>query len=161
MKSELKKEIARARVESAEWAKLKESEKVMEQEAAKSLSYGVNYLKSAKSTFYAPSRKFDNDLLYNIISISFEQLMVGLLAHHDWIASSHLPLMLYREALDFEPKMGDEIKQVAILIGSFEGICSIEDFGYKTPTDEQIERMIKGLEVVEAFIAERVSGTNS
>ncbi len=157
MKSELQKEITRARVESAEWAKLKESEKVMEQEAAKSLSYGINYLKSAKSIYGATPRKFDNDLLYNIISISFEQFMVGLLAHHDWIASSHLPLMLYREALDFEPDMGDGIKQTAILIGSFEGICSIEDFGYKTPTDEQIGRMIAGLEELERFIASRMA----
>ncbi len=161
MKSELQKRIAQERVTSAEWAKIKESEKVMEREVAQSLSYGVNYLKSAKSSFRATPRRFDNDLLYNIISISFEQFMVGLLAHHDWIASSHLPLMLYREALPFEPEMGEGIKQTAILIGSFEGICSIEDFGYKTPTDEQIVSMIEGLDELAAFIAKRVSDTNS
>ncbi len=161
MKSELQKQIARSRIERDEWTKLKESEKVMAQEVAKSLSYGVNYLKSAKSTFEATSRRFDNDLLYNIISMSFEQFMVGLLAHHDWIASSHLPLMLYREALDFEPEMGDSIKKTAILIGSFEGICSIDDFGYRTPTDDELARMIEGLEELDAFIAARVSDTNS
>ncbi|MFR9619888.1 MAG: hypothetical protein SNH63_01560 [Rikenellaceae bacterium] len=157
MKSELKKEIAKAAVERAEWAKLKESEKVMEQEVWKSLSYGMNYLKSAKSTFAAESRRFDNDLLCNIISISFEQFMVGLLAHHDWIASSHLPLMLYREAEGFEPEMGDGIKQTAILIGSFEGICSIDDFGYRTPSDDELMRVIAGLEELQAFILARVS----
>ncbi|MFI3303602.1 MAG: hypothetical protein SNF68_02875 [Rikenellaceae bacterium] len=157
MKSELQKEIARAHIMEAERAKLKDSEKVMTLEVEQSLTYGINYLKSAKSTFYSTKRRFDNDLLYNIISISFEQFMVGLLAHHDWIASSHLPLMLYREALDFEPDLGDSIKQTTILIGSFEGICSIEDFGYKTPTDEQIERMIVGLEELQEFITKRVS----
>ncbi len=157
MKSELKKEIARARIEQTEWAKLKASEKALEQDVKSSIEYGVNYLKSVKSTFSNAERRFDNDLLYNIISMSFEQFMVGLLAHHDWIASSHLPLMLYREALDFEPELGDEIKQTAILIGSFEGICSIDDFGYKTPTDQQIDSMIEGLEEVQAFILERVS----
>ncbi len=161
MKSELQKEITRARVESAEQVKIKNSEKVMSQEVSQSLAYGESYLKSAKRSYQATERRFDNDLLYNIISISFEQFMVGLLAHHDWIASSHLPLMLYREALDFEPNLGAEIKQTAILIGSFEGICSIEDFGYKTPTDDEIKRMIDGLEVLEKFIAERVSETNS
>ncbi len=161
MKSELQKEIARKRVEAAEFAKLKAAEKAMEQDSKEALRYGVNYLRSAASAFTAAPRRFDNDLIYNIISISFEQLMVGLLAHHDWIASSHLPLMLYREALPFEPEMGDSIKQTAILIGSFEGICSIEDFGYKTPTDEQIAKMIEGLEELERFIAERVSETNS
>ncbi len=157
MKSELQKEIVRERVERAEWTKLKESEKVMEQEAAQSLRYGISYLASAKTSLSAEPRRFDNDLLYNIISISFEQFMVGLLAHHDWIASSHLPLMLYREAEGFEPEMGASIKQTAILIGSFEGICSIDDFGYKTPSDDDLMRMIAGLDELQSFIAQRVS----
>lgn len=161
MKSELQKEISKARVEAAEFAKLKAAEKAMEQDAAEALKYGANYLKSAKATSTATPRKFDNDLIYNIISISFEQLMVGLLAHHEWIASSHLPLMLYREALPFEPDMGESIKQTAILIGSFEGICSIDDFGYRTPSDEQLAKMIEGLEELDHFIATRVSDTNS
>lgn len=161
MKSELQKEITKQRLEAAEFAKLKAAEKVMEQDAKSALEYGVNYLKSAKLAFAALPRRFDNDLIYNIISISFEQLMVGLLAHHDWIASSHLPLMLYREAEPFEPEMGDSIKKTAILIGSFEGICSIDDFGYKTPTDDEIKRMVDGLSELESFILERVSDTNS
>ncbi|MFI3268761.1 MAG: hypothetical protein SNG14_02610 [Rikenellaceae bacterium] len=161
MKSELQKKITKQRVEAAEFAKLKAAEKVMEQDAESAIEYGVNYLKSAKAAFMTTPRRFDNDLIYNIISISFEQLMVGLLAHHDWIASSHLPLMLYREALPFEPEMGDEIKRTAILIGSFEGICSIEDFGYKTPTDEELARMVEGLEELWRFIEARVSDTNS
>ncbi|MFI3305345.1 MAG: hypothetical protein R3Y68_02385 [Rikenellaceae bacterium] len=155
MKSELRKEIARTRIENAEWEKIKKSEMAMELEAQQSLDYGRSYLKSAKSAYVAVPRKFDNDLLYNIISISFEQFMVGLLALNDWIASSHLPLMLYREALDFEPNMGDEIKKTAILIGSFEGICSIDDFGYRTPTDEELERMIVGLEGLQHYIVGR------
>ncbi len=156
MSGELQKHIARAKIEQSENARLMQSLKVMQTETEQSLAYGKNYLKSAKATFYSPTRRFDNDLLYNIISISFEQFMVGLLAHHDWIASSHLPMMLYREALDYEPEMGDSIKQTAILIGSFEGICSIDDFGYKTPTDEQIEKMILGLEELENYITLRV-----
>lgn len=161
MKSELQKEITKVRLEAAEFTKLKAAEKAMAQDVLDAIEYGVNYLRSAKSASLATPRRFDNDLIYNIISISFEQFMVGLLAHHDWIASSHLPLMLYREALPFEPEMGDSIKQTAILIGSFEGICSIDDFGYKTPTDDEIKRMIDGLNELETFIAERVSDTNS
>ncbi len=161
MKSELQKEITKQRLEAAEFAKLKAAEKAMEQDVKESLKYGVNYLKSARNALSATPRRFDNDLIYNIISISFEQLMVGLLAHHEWIASSHLPLMLYREALPFEPEMGDEIKRTAILIGSFEGICSIEDFGYKTPTDDELTRMVEGLEELWRFIEARVSDTNS
>ncbi|MFI3259175.1 MAG: hypothetical protein R3Y16_03680 [Rikenellaceae bacterium] len=161
MKSELGKEIARKRVEAAEFAKLKAAEKAMEQDAYESIRYGVSYLNSAKSAFSKDERRFDNDLLYNIISISFEQFMVGLLAHHDYIASSHLPLMLYREALDFEPELGEGIKRTAILIGSFEGICSIDDFGYKTPTDDEIRLMVDGLGEVERFISKIISETNS
>ncbi|MFI3266356.1 MAG: hypothetical protein R3Y15_04305 [Rikenellaceae bacterium] len=128
----------------------------MQKEVAECMEYAESYLKSAKSIFSTENRRFDNDLLYNLISICFEKFMVGLLAHHDWIATSHLPLMLYREAVKYEPELGESIRKTAILIGSFEGICSIEDFGYKTPTDEQIEKMLSGLEEVREFIAQRV-----
>lgn len=42
MKSELGKEIARKRVEAAEFAKLKAAEKAMEQDAYESIRYGVD-----------------------------------------------------------------------------------------------------------------------
>lgn len=129
----------------------------MQKEVAECMEYAESYLKSARSIFSTDARRFDNDLLYNLISICFERFMVGLLAHHDWIATSHLPLMLYREALKYEPELGESIRKTAILIGSFEGICSIEDFGYKTPTDEQTEKMIEGLEEVHQFILARIN----
>ncbi len=120
----------------------------MRNTALENYNYADSYLGTAESMFRAEERRFDNDLLYNMISISFEKFMVGWIALHDTMATSHLPLMLYRELKSLDPTADDSIKRIAILIGSFEGICSLEDFGYRTPTDAQVEEMIEGLHKV-------------
>ncbi len=125
--------------------------------AKESFEFADSYLKTVIKVFRGDSRKFDNDLLYNMISITFEKFMIGWLACYDEIASSHLPLMLYRELKPFEPDLSEDIRKTAILIGSFEGICSIEDFGYKTPTDIQIEKMIVGLNDVRAAVSSKIA----
>lgn len=121
-----------------------------------SYDFGASYLKTIIRVFENEARRFDNDLLYNMIAISFEKFMIGWLAHYDVIATSHLPLMLYRELKPHEPDLSDSIKKTAILIGSFEGICSIDDFGYKTPDNIQTAQMIEGLREVEGYVAKLV-----
>ncbi len=131
----------------------------MKELAKESFEFGDSYLKTITKIFRSDERRFDNDLLYNMIAISFEKFMIGWLATHEVIATSHLPLMLYRELKPYEPDLSDNIKKTAILIGSFEGICSIDDFGYKTPDNIQTEKMIEGLnevrELAKAALSER------
>ncbi len=123
--------------------------------AKESFEYADSYLKTIETIFNNPERRFDNDLLYNMVAICFEKYMIAWLACHDMIATSHLPLMLYRELKPFEPELSESIKQTAIFIGSFEGICSIDDFGYKTPTNSDIVRIIAGLQEVKKGALER------
>lgn len=129
----------------------------MQELAVESFEYADSYLKTIIKTFDNPNRRFDNDLLYNMITISFEKFMIGWLACYDQIATSHLPLMLYRELKMYEPDLGDDIKKIAILIGSFEGICSIDDFGYRTPDNIQTEKMIEGLNEVRALVEAKIA----
>lgn len=129
----------------------------MKELAIENLNYADRYLDSIEAMYNSENRRFNNDLLYNMITISHEKFMISLLAHYDTIANSHLPLMMYREAKVFEPKLDEDFRKMAIFIGSFEGICSIDDFGYRTPDDSQIEKMIVGLKDLRALVTLRVN----
>lgn len=124
----------------------------MEEVVKDNFEFADSYLKSIASVFESEKRRFDNDLLYNMIAISFEKFMIAALASKDTLATSHLPLMLYRELQAFVPDLSESIRKTAILVGSFEGICSIDDFGYRTPTDEQVRNMIDGLSEVKSMV---------
>lgn len=124
--------------------------------AKESFDYGSSYLKSIETIYRDQDRRFNNDLLYNMIAISYEKFMIGLLATYDMIANSHLPLMMFREVRMVDPDFNEDFKRLAILIGSFEGICSIDDFGYRTPTDSQVETMTEGLKVLQSHVAPKV-----
>jgi len=129
----------------------------MNELANESLHYASSYLKTVQASRNAPTRRLDNDLLYNLIAVCFEKYMVALLAHHDIIANNHLPLLLYKEAKAFEPTLSDSIKQTAQLIGSFEAICSLDGFGYKTPEDTAIDRMLTGLGELQEMVVGRIT----
>ncbi len=131
----------------------------MKELAKENFEFADSYLSTITSAFKNPNRKFDNDLLYHMVAICFEKFMIAWLAHHNMIATSHLPLMLYRELSPFEPQLSISLRKTAILIGSFEGICSIEDFGYKTPDNIQMENMIEGLNELKSLVSERLNAT--
>ncbi|MFI3331234.1 MAG: hypothetical protein R3Y38_05470 [Rikenellaceae bacterium] len=124
----------------------------MKELATDSIDFASSYLRSIENMLSQETRRFDNDLLYNMISISYEKFMVGYLASLDQIAGSHVPLMLYREVKMANKDFDDRHKATAILIGKFEGICSLEDFGYKTPSDDEVRAMIVGLKDLRDYI---------
>ncbi|MGE4433949.1 MAG: hypothetical protein AB7D40_08035 [Bacteroidales bacterium] len=132
-------------------------EREMKAQALSSFNYAQSYHKTALRDLESTNRRFDNDLLYNLISMSFEKYMVALLARYDWNASSHLPVLLYKEALIFEPELDATFKETAKLIGSFESICSLDSFGYKTPNDLQIKQMIEGLDKLNQHVTTRMT----
>jgi len=68
-----------------------------------------------------------------------------------------MPVALYNEALPFEPALTAEMKQTAILIGKFEAICSLEGFGYKTPSSEELEIMATGLSNIKELVEKRIA----
>jgi hypothetical protein len=125
--------------------------------ALECLKYANSYLRTIQRDFSAGIRRFDNNLIYNLATMSFEKYFVGLLARYDFNATSHLPLRMYKEAADFETELTENMKQTAIQIGSFEGICSIDGFGYRTPSDEELYKMIEGLEEIQLLVEKRMA----
>ena len=102
------------------------------------------------------SSRFDNNLLFNLSVMSFEKMFVTLLAYYEIEALNHTPLALFKEAHDIDQGLTEEMKQTTRLIASHESICSLDDKGYTTPTDNELRQIINGLLEIYSFIAMRL-----
>lgn len=121
------------------------------------LAEGEKYLGTLSRSLEKKSR-FGNDLLYSMTVMCCEKLFVALLYHYDEFAEHHMPIALYNDAAKVEPELTPEMRDTCRLINKFESICSIDGFGYKTPTDEDLKTMILGLQDIHALIVKRIRG---
>lgn len=126
-----------------------------------SLEYANSYYSMLVKSLDKPKPRFDNDFLYNLAIMSTEKYFVALLARYDWNASHHMPLAMYKEALDFDPELPESIKQTAILVGKFEAICAIDGFGYRTPSHEDLQEMVKGIGELKLWVEKRKNEVSS
>lgn len=108
-----------------------------------------------------PKSRFDDDFLYNLAVMSTEKYFVALLARYDWNASHHMPIAMYKEALTFDPELPESIKNTAILVGKFEAICSIDGFGYRTPSHDDLQEMTVGIMELKQWVEKRTSEISS
>lgn len=133
-------------------------DKEMLLQANESLSYANSYLRTLENSLN--KKTFNNDLLYNIAVMAFEKFFVSLLARYDWNATHHMPVALYREAELFEDEFTESMKITSVLVGKFERICSLDDFGYRTPTEEELEKMVSGMKEIKLLVEKRISEIN-
>ncbi|MBP1640482.1 MAG: hypothetical protein H6Q17_2065 [Bacteroidetes bacterium] len=117
---------------------------------------GEKYLVTLSKTLERKSR-FNNDLLYSITVMCCEKLFVSLLSHYDEMADHHMPVALYKQAQEVEPGLTPAMQDTCRLINRFESICSIDGFGYKTPTDDELKRMILGLQDIYDLVQKRIT----
>ncbi len=117
---------------------------------------GKKYLKTLSGTLDKKS-KFTNDLLYGMSVMCFEKLFVAYTAHLGFMAEHHMPMALYNEAKSLDKDFPVEYRETAKLMSQFESICSMDGFGYKTPTEEQLTEMIKGLVEIDSYIGPRIA----
>lgn len=125
--------------------------------AVSSLQYANSYYGTFHKSLGREETKFDNELLYQLAIMSVEKYLVALLARYDWAATHHMPVAMYKEALTFEPELTDEMKQTCILVGKFEGICSIDGFGYRIPSRAELELMDKGINEIKTLVEKRIA----
>lgn len=131
-------------------------EEEMRTQAYTCLRYANSFLSTFQKSLNNKNSRFDNDMLYNLAVMSIEKYFVALLARYDWNASHHMPVSLYREAKEIDPELPIEMKQTAILIGKFEAICSVDGFGYRTPTNNDLHIMAKGLQDIKEWVEKRI-----
>ncbi|NJO68797.1 MAG: hypothetical protein HC830_05515 [Bacteroidetes bacterium] len=124
----------------------------LEQQAQSTFEEATGYMNTLERSLIRRS-KFNNDLLYGIVAMTFEKLLVSLLANNNISALHHTPMALYKEANEVKA-MPVHFKDTARLLMEFESICSFDGFGYKSPTDEQLKQLITGLLQVRDFVYE-------
>jgi hypothetical protein len=119
------------------------------------LSFANGYYKILEGSLVHKTR-FDNDLLYNIVAMCFEKHMITLLSIYNQFASNHVPVFLFKEARMVDSQLTDEMYKTVKLIGSFESICSMDGFGYHTPSDVELREMIVGMEPIHKLVNDRM-----
>lgn len=129
----------------------------MKVQATSSLEYANGYFRTFQHCLVNKNRRFDNDLLYDFAVLSLEKYFVALLARYDWNATHHMPLSLYKEAEMLEPELTASMKKTTILVGKFESICSLEGFGYHTPTSEELQAMEPGILEIKELVEKRLA----
>ena len=128
----------------------------MKENALCTLNFAEGYYCVLKKSLLHKSR-FENDVLFGIITICFERLMVALMSSYNQIPASHTPIMLFREAKKVEPRLSERMLETSRLINRFESICSLDGFGYKTPSDDEIKTMITGMKPFFDLVVRRVT----
>ena len=101
--------------------------------------------------------KFDNTLLFNISILSLEKLLASILSYYETEPEHHTPGAMFREASKYDKGLTEEMRKTAIFIQSFESICSFDSKGYKTPTNEDLIKIIEGLIVIKQYIVSVIS----
>lgn len=132
----------------------------MRKAAFENLEYANGYFATFKKSLTSEKSKFDDDLLYQMAIMSLEKYFVALLARYDWNASHHMPVALFNEAKDMDAELTPEMKQTCILVGKFEAICSLDGFGYRTPTKEDLLKMMTGIDEIKTLVDKRVDELN-
>jgi len=122
----------------------------LQKQATEMYAEAKGFLKSVASVKEGKS-KFNADLLYNISVMCHEKLFMTYLSQKKVVAIHHTPMALLNDAKDVEP-FPESIISFTKLISRFESICSLDGFGYKTPTNEEIITIVNGLFELNDFI---------
>jgi len=131
-------------------------DKEMLELAKSSLKYANGYFSTFSKSVGNENSRFDNDLLYQLAVMSVEKYFIALLARYDWNATHHMPVAMYKEALQFEPELSVSVKQTCILVGKFEAICSLDGFGYRQPSTDELIAMNEGIKEIKELVENRM-----
>jgi len=126
----------------------------LQQQATEMYAEAKGFLRSLNSVREGKS-KFNEDLLYNISVMCIEKLFMTYLSQKKVVAIHHTPMALLNDAQEIEP-FPEPIVQMTKMMSRFESICSLDGFGYITPTKEEIKEMVNGLFMLNDFILNRL-----
>lgn len=117
------------------------------------LKDGSSYLKTARGGLNRPS-VFTRDILYNILAMSIEKSIMGILIFHNTLADNHT----FSDLVDSLSRVIDIDASVAADLLEFEryqAICSVFDGYLRTRiTDTVISRMIDTATLIESLAAQ-------
>lgn len=113
---------------------------------------GLGFYDTAANSFNGKGKQFNNELLFNIISMSMERLLVSLLLFHNKMPLSETVSGLIRE-LENLVDWPDEFRKKVRLLNRFVYLCSLDPTPMKIPNNEE---MIEVMNIAEE-VKERVT----
>lgn len=129
--------------------------------AKSSLKYANGYYSTFSKSVEKENSRFGVDLLYQMAVMCVEKYFVALLARYDWNATHHMPVAMFKETLQFEPELPESMKKTCILVGKFEAICSVDGFGYRQPSHDDLKAMNEGIKAIKELVENRINEVSS
>ncbi len=124
---------------------------------------GNKYLKTAVNGAKSRKEVFTPEILYNIISMSIEKQVMGLLMYHDRLPENHTLTDLMDAISELctptEGRAGGfpaDLREKVIAMDRFQEICCLDFYHRETPSQENINEFIDAGQKVQAFVATRL-----
>lgn len=119
---------------------------------------GCGFYKTAINSYGKSVKAFNNELLYNIISMSMERFLISLLLFNKKMPLSETISGLIRELKDVVEWPAEFVSEVRWL-NKFLHLCSLDPTPMKIPNDEEMLRIMNiATEVKERVLAEFPEG---
>jgi hypothetical protein len=124
---------------------------------------GNKYLKTAVNGAKNRKEVFTPEILYNIISMSIEKQVMGLLMHHDRLPENHTLTDLMDAISELCPPAENgaggfpaALREKVIAMDRFQEICCLDFYHRAPPDQEDINEFIDTGQKVQAFVATRL-----
>ena len=115
---------------------------------------GLGFYKSATNSYAGKGKAFNNELLFNIISMAMERMLVSLLLYNKKMPLSEMVSGLIRELKDVV-EWPEEFRSEVRWLNKFVHLCSLDPTPMKVPDDEEMKKVMKiAKEVKERVAAE-------
>jgi HEPN domain-containing protein len=109
-----------------------------------------SYYNSAKKSFYKGDNKFNEELVFNILTMSVEKYLVGLLMSKGNMPMNHVIKYLLQEAEEYFT-LDKIIHEQLAKVDDYLYICSMDDFTKKVPSKEELENILLAVDKLKEF----------
>ena len=112
------------------------------------LKEGDQYLKAA--TPKSEKSRFNNDIRYNLLSMSLEGYIMAILDFHNNLPDNHT----YTDLMDGLERVMDvdqSLKERILKYENIQSICSIEKYHRSAPTDEELNDLDGAIREIKAL----------
>lgn len=121
-------------------------------------SEGCGFYKTAIKSYSGEGKSFNNELLYNIVSMSMERFLISLLLFNNKMPLSETISGLIRELKDVVEWPAEFVTEVRWM-NKFLHLCSLDPTPMKIPNDEEMLRIMNiAKEVKERVLVEFPEG---
>lgn len=117
---------------------------------------GIAFIETAKRSFSGEGKNFNNELLFNIVSMGMEHLMVALLLYNKTMPLSETVSGLARELKDFVQWPEDFYSKVRYL-NKFVFLCTLDQTPMRIPDKEEMDKVMEIAEEVKQRVSNEVS----